>query len=1612
MSSGYNTKLQTKPLKGGSANFVSAQIDNINASSLKLESLNVAGVFEDGIFMNVTIEDSTFINSVIGAEGSPNAGWFTTITSYGDVTFQSDTPGAVLTWDSSVGTLLLTSDMRVEGCSRLGNIRICNNDIYAVNLNGDVNLISNGLGTINLSGQVYNYATVGNWTSILTNGGMSYNVKNDIKLSSSAGSSTISTFDDQTYSTINGDITLQTEDINPINILSINTTLGNTKTIITTAAYNYLKSGDVIEINNTNNSLVDGYFTVGNILSSVSFQLTTTVPANHITTGTMIKSLSNNIILNTQNLVKLPENTKLTFGPTCNYISGDDENLYINSCTEGNLYINTNKIQIPENTHIQFGSGSSNYINYTSGSLNIESSDIISLNSMITQINSTNTTFADPILTIADYTTFDLKDRGIEYHYYNSSGSYKLGWFGYKSSTDKFTFIPDAINDDEIISGIPGKFEIGEISSDNIEINGNITMHCGEIYNVSTINGCSGVLNLEGYNLVNISAGNRISLLAGNDIYIPNNKYITIGTAGTSIIENTASNLILTSNKNILMNTQTNGSIIIPTNTSISFDGSSIGSQKIKSDTSGNLLISTNKNLYLTTTNGNIILPQNTNIQFGNSTETIYGNTRGITIMTSSTNGTFDFISNSKANIISSFGNILLKTGMGDIDLYSTNGNIRLLQGTGIIFNISGTNNSISTNTNANLIINGNNTNSINLQNANNINLSPNNNINIPTNVYLNLSSDHSKYIISDTLSNLYIYNSTGSTFISSINTNLSSSNLNISNINTDISTNSFIITGNSSSTTLINTQNVKLLDPILSLANYSSIDSKDRGIEYNYYSSGSTHLGWFGWKQSTGRFTYYSDAINNNEIITGTTGQFELGSAMISDDITFINPGTIDMNCGIIYNVNTITGCSGTIDIIGNVDNPSSGNVNISAGNISLSATKNVLLSYDTPLSFGNTANSIHSDSLGNMMITSLNGNGTVIFNSNVQINGTTENVFSTVTNYKDPILSIGGVTGPIVNDLKDRGIEFKWNNGTIGNTGFFGFQNSTKRFVFYSEDTNNNEIISGTLGNVQFGNGFFNNIDLAGGTISNVNTLVNTQSLNLISNNINLSSGNVLLPYKSYLSFGDTVNSINADTSGNLYINSKLNTEITSDIGGIIFDGDFVSFPTNKYIYIGDTSASIIRATDGSLNIIDNKAISLSSGNINIPDYSYLNFGNSTKCSILSDSQNLILNGFSSVSINTSTSSFSGNVNIVGTLSASNIDFDLNKYILPLGTNQILTVNSIINYLGSNTNGNIQITTNTINNFSIGDTVTFKNTNSLPLISGDYIVKGIIDTNSFIINSTPLINSGNNGTVISNLMTYQGKDVGIQVNYWTTSGNSGLTSGSLGFKNAFFGFKNDLSRWAFYNTASISNNIVSGDFGDIQVNELYTNKISSFILDGSISGGSHSIAGSNFQISGGQINNTPIGTNSAQSGKFSNLSNTVSASLSNVTLSSSLNYTFERYTLNSGSPTRNPTTSYAVSLFSVTGPSFTTSSGTMPSNSNSVTDGTFKMLVCSSIGINSEHTIYFGTNKLITPNALGSATKLVFKRQGQSAQLIFDAVTNAGQGAWILLNGGCYIS
>lgn len=70
-----------------------------------------------------------------------------------------------------------------------------------------------------------------------------------------------------------------------------------------------------------------------------------------------------------------------------------------------------------------------------------------------------------------------------------------------------------------------------------------------------------------------------------------------------------------------------------------------------------------------------------------------------------------------------------------------------------------------------------------------------------------------------------------------------------------------------------------------------------------------------------------------------------------------------------------------------------------------------------------------------------------------NLTVNGTTTTVNSTTVTVQDPIIAIGGVTGnvpPPTGDTKDRGIVFQWNNGSTGQTGFFGFDRSTQRFTY----------------------------------------------------------------------------------------------------------------------------------------------------------------------------------------------------------------------------------------------------------------------------------------------------------------------------------------------------------------------------------------------------------------------------------------------------------------------------------------------------------------------------------------------------------------------------------
>ena len=97
------------------------------------------------------------------------------------------------------------------------------------------------------------------------------------------------------------------------------------------------------------------------------------------------------------------------------------------------------------------------------------------------------------------------------------------------------------------------------------------------------------------------------------------------------------------------------------------------------------------------------------------------------------------------------------------------------------------------------------------------------------------------------------------------------------------------------------------------------------------------------------------------------------------------------------------------------------------------------------------------------------LTSTGNILVGGNLTVNGTTTTVNSTTTTLDDPIITLGGDTAPASNDAKDRGVEFRWHNGTAAKLGFFGFDISTGYMTFIPDATNTTEVFSGTMGDIQ---------------------------------------------------------------------------------------------------------------------------------------------------------------------------------------------------------------------------------------------------------------------------------------------------------------------------------------------------------------------------------------------------------------------------------------------------------------------------------------------------------------------------------------------------------------
>ena len=135
--------------------------------------------------------------------------------------------------------------------------------------------------------------------------------------------------------------------------------------------------------------------------------------------------------------------------------------------------------------------------------------------------------------------------------------------------------------------------------------------------------------------------------------------------------------------------------------------------------------------------------------------------------------------------------------------------------------------------------------------------------------------------------------------------------------------------------------------------------------------------------------------------------------------------------------------------------------------------------------LTIAGTSNEIETSASGQTITVGLPDDVTVgnslTVTGNLTVNGTTTTVNSTTTTVDDPIFTVGGDSAPGSDDNLDRGIEFRWHNGSAAKLGFFGYDDSTSKFTFIPDATDNSGVISGTKGNLDIGG-----LDLAGSITS----------------------------------------------------------------------------------------------------------------------------------------------------------------------------------------------------------------------------------------------------------------------------------------------------------------------------------------------------------------------------------------------------------------------------------------------------------------------------------------------------------------------------------------------
>jgi len=115
----------------------------------------------------------------------------------------------------------------------------------------------------------------------------------------------------------------------------------------------------------------------------------------------------------------------------------------------------------------------------------------------------------------------------------------------------------------------------------------------------------------------------------------------------------------------------------------------------------------------------------------------------------------------------------------------------------------------------------------------------------------------------------------------------------------------------------------------------------------------------------------------------------------------------------------------------------------------------------------------------LGNASSDTVQTQGNLTVGGNLTVSGTTTSVNSTQTTLTDPMIELAKDTSSA--DGLDRGVRFKWHDGSSVKDGFFGFDIQTQRFSFTKdEDLSGGDNASSPWHDAQFGGAYLGNVQV----------------------------------------------------------------------------------------------------------------------------------------------------------------------------------------------------------------------------------------------------------------------------------------------------------------------------------------------------------------------------------------------------------------------------------------------------------------------------------------------------------------------------------------------------